>query len=484
VSAIERREPLWTAAAAAAATGGRSNGDWAASGVSIDSRTLLPGDLFVALKGPNFDGHDFIPAAFAAGAAVALASRAVPGLPPGRPLLLVEDTLRALEQLGVDARRRSGARFLAVTGSVGKTGTKEMLRAALEPQGATFASAGNLNNHWGVPLSLARLPRRLAFAVFELGMNHPGEIRALARQVRPDVAVITTVEPVHLEFFGSVAEIADAKAEVFEGMDAGGAAILNRDSPHFDRLRTHALACGVQRILGFGRHGEAEVRLADCSLHESSSGVTAAVGARRVDYCVGAPGAHWIMNSLAVLAAVSALGGDVAAAAATFARVSILKGRGQRHRVRAEGGSFELIDESYNANPAAMRAAFAVLGRCRPGAGGRRVAVLGDMRELGAASERLHAELAPDLLAAGVDLVLTAGPFMAALDAALPADRRGGHAPDSAALVPLVTAAVRPGDVVLVKGSLGTNMAPVVTALLSIERDTGAAPLSLAANGA
>ncbi|MEX1204700.1 MAG: UDP-N-acetylmuramoylalanyl-D-glutamyl-2,6-diaminopimelate--D-alanyl-D-alanine ligase [Dongiaceae bacterium] len=461
--------PLWTAAEAAAATGGRATAVWAAEGVSIDSRSLVPGDLFVALAGPNFDGHDFIGAALAAGAAAALASRTPAGLPAGAPLLLVEDTLAALVALGAAARRRATARFIAVTGSVGKTGTKEALRLALESQGPTFASAGNLNNHWGVPLSLARLPRDAAYGVFELGMNHAGEIRPLARQVRPEVAIITAVGPVHLEFFASVEAIADAKAEIFEGVTPGGAAILNRDSPLYERLAGKARDCGIGRVIGFGRHAAAEARLIDCAIDATGSEVDGIVLDQRVRYRIGMPGLHWAINSLAVLAAVQAIGGAVAPAAAALARLTPLKGRGQRLRIAGPAGAFEVIDESYNASPPAMRAAIAVLGRATPGRGGRRLAVLGDMLELGGAAPRLHAELADELRAAEVAQVFTAGPLMAALHDALPAARRGAHAADAARLVPAVVDAVRGGDVVLVKGSLGSRMAQIVEALRALD---------------
>jgi UDP-N-acetylmuramoyl-tripeptide--D-alanyl-D-alanine ligase len=470
---------LWQAGQAAAATGGRSTASWSATGVSIDSRTVSPGDLFVALHGPTFDGHDFIAAALAAGAVAAVAERAPAALPARAPLLLVPDTLRALEALGADARRRSTARFIAVTGSVGKTGTKEALRLALAVQGATFASTGNLNNHWGVPLSLARLPPDVVYGVFELGMNHAGEIAALTGQVRPDIAVITTIEAVHLEFFDSVAGIADAKAEIFAGMPPTGAAILNRDNAWFERLAGRAREHGLSRILGFGRHPAAEARLLDCSLHASSSAVSASILGERIDYCLAMPGQHWVQNSLAVLAAVRAIGAEVGIAAAQLCRMRPLKGRGQRFSVTLGSGPFEVIDESYNANPVAVAAALAVLGRARPGAGGRRVVIFGDMLELGPDAPRLHAGLAAAIADAGVDLAFTAGPLMRHLHEALPATRRGGHGTDATALIPLVATAVRPGDVVLVKGSLGSRMSPLVDALRALD----GRGLARAANG-
>jgi UDP-N-acetylmuramoyl-tripeptide--D-alanyl-D-alanine ligase len=466
-SQAEASPPLWTAGEAAGATNGRSTADWSATGVAIDSRKVAAGDLFVALRGPNFDGHDFAGAAFAGGAAAALVNR-VPAAAAGRPLLLVEDTQAGIEALGRGARERCRGKFIAVTGSVGKTGTKEALRVALEEHGPTYASAGNLNNQWGVPLSLARLPPQTAFGVFELGMNHAGEIGPLSRQVRPHVAIITNVEAVHLEFFPSVEAIADAKAEIFEGMDSGGVAVLNRDSPLFDRLRAAAERAGVGRVIGFGKDLRAEARLIECSLHASCSAVTAAILGERLDYSLPFPGVHHVHNSLAVLAAVKLAGGDVGTAAAALARLSPLEGRGRRLRVAVDGGSFEVIDESYNASPVAVRAAFSVLAQARPASGGRRVAVLGDMLELGAEAPRLHEALAKPAVDAGIDLVLTAGPLMGRLSRALPAERRGPHAADSAALVAMVLNTVRPGDVVLVKGSLGSRMKPIVEALAGL----------------
>jgi UDP-N-acetylmuramoyl-tripeptide--D-alanyl-D-alanine ligase len=460
---------LWTSSEAARATSGHAMGQWQATGVSIDSRSVQASDLFVALAGPSFDGHDFIAASLTKGAVAAMAHRRPLGLSADAPLLMVDDTLAALTRLGLAGRARSKARLVGVTGSVGKTGTKEALRLALSSQAETFANAESLNNHWGVPLSLARLPTSAALGVFEIGMNHPGELGPLSRMVRPDVAIITTIEAAHLEFFDSLETIADAKAEIFEGMDAKGSAVLNRDNAQFDRLARHARRHGITRIIGFGEQAGAEARLIDCRLEAMSSNVKADILGRRIDYRLAAPGRHWVQNSLGVLAVVAALGLDLGLAAATLASFSPPKGRGQRRHLGLPGAHFELIDESYNASPSAMRAAFAVLGHARPGSGGRRIAILGDMREMGPAAARLHGELAGPLMAAGVDLVLTCGPFMSELQAALPRDKRGGHAADSQGLIPAVLATVRPGDVVLVKGSLGTRMAPIVEALLALE---------------
>ncbi|WP_207476873.1 UDP-N-acetylmuramoylalanyl-D-glutamyl-2,6-diaminopimelate--D-alanyl-D-alanine ligase [Arenibaculum pallidiluteum] len=460
-------EILWTATEAAAATGGRAAGtDWTATGVSIDSRTVKPDDLFVALQGPNFDGHDYVAAALAAGAAGALVSRVPAGLGDGAPLVVCADTFAGLGDLGAVSRLRAPARIAAVTGSVGKTSTKEAMRQALSALGPTFATEGSLNNHWGVPLSLARLPRSAEYGVFELGMNHAGELGPLSRQVRPHVAIITTVEAVHLEHFSSVEAIADAKAEIFEGMDPHGAAVLNRDNPHYARLVAAARTQGLSRVLSFGSHEDADAHLIECSLHATCSGITASIRGERIQYCLSMPGRHHVLNSLAVLLAVSALGGDVVEASKALSRVPPMKGRGQRKRVELPQGSFTVIDESYNASPASIAATLQVLGRSDPGAGGRRIAVLGDMLELGAQSPQLHAGLAQPLAEVGVDLVFCSGPNMRHLFDRLPAAMRGAHAADSAALAPLVAKAVRAGDVIMVKGSAGSRMGRVVDALL------------------
>jgi UDP-N-acetylmuramoyl-tripeptide--D-alanyl-D-alanine ligase len=462
-------EALWTAAEAARATGGNPQGDWQASGVSIDSRTLAPGDLFIALVGPKFDGHNYVADALAKGAAAAMVARVPEGVSADARLLVVRDTMAALEDLGRAARARSQAAIVGVTGSVGKTGTKEALRRAFERQGTAFASAGSLNNQWGVPLSLARMPRDTGYGVFEMGMNHPGEIDALSRIVRPHVAVITTVEPAHLGFFASVEAIADAKAEIFVGIEPRGAAVLNRDNAHFARLADAARTRGITRILSFGNHPDAMVKLIDSHLYATASAVTASVMGEIVDYCIAIPGRHWVMNSLAVLAAVRAVGGDVGAAAGAMSSLTPLDGRGRRHRIVVGGGTLELIDESYNASPASMRAAFSVLGASDPRRDGRRIAVLGDMLELGDDSARLHAELAQPLIDAGVNLVFTVGRDMRVLYDALPKRMRGGHAASSAEMAEIVVRRLRAGDVVSVKGSFGSRMAEIVKRVLAGE---------------
>jgi UDP-N-acetylmuramoyl-tripeptide--D-alanyl-D-alanine ligase len=471
---------LWTDIEAARATGGAVSGaSWRASGVVIDSRRVQPGDLFVALPGERTDGHDHVASALAQGAAAAMVARRPVGLGADAPLLVVEDVLHALERLGAAARARSAARIVGVTGSVGKTGTKESLAQALSAAGETHASAGNLNNHIGAPLSLARLPENAAFAVLEMGMNHAGEIAPLSRMVRPHVAIITNVAPVHIEFFESERDIALAKAEIFEGMEPGGTAVLNLDNPWHELLAERARACGVERIIGFGRAAEAEVRLLDAESDRDGSLVRVTVDGRPVAYRIDAIGAHWAFNSVGVLAVVHALGLDVEASAGAIRQVSAGRGRGGQIDVAlAGGGSLRLIDESYNASPAAMRAAFQVLGLARPEAGGRRIAVLGDMRELGARGRDLHADLADALLACAPDRVYTVGPLMRALRDRLPEDLLGAHGDASTDIADTLARDLAAGDVVLVKGSLGTNMAPIVAAIEAL-----AEPPRLVANG-
>jgi UDP-N-acetylmuramoyl-tripeptide--D-alanyl-D-alanine ligase len=464
---------LWTSEAAAAATGGIARTSWRASGVSIDSRTLVTGDLFVALAGPRFDGHDFVAAALDRGAVAAMVSRRPPGLPAEAPLLVVEDGERALVDLGRAARARSRARVVAVTGSVGKTGVKEALRLVLDAQGATAASADSLNNHWGVPLSLARLPVSAAYAVLEIGMNHAGEITPLSQLVRPHVAVVTTIEAVHRAHFDGIEAIADAKAEIFAGVEPGGVAVLNRDNPHYERLRAAAVRAGIGRVVGFGRHAEADVRLEAATLEPDGTHVHARCDGRDLHYHLAVQGSHWVVNSLCVLAAVAGAGADVTAAAVALAGFTAPKGRGRRYRVAVADGSFVVIDDSYNASPVSVAAAVEVLGRAERGRDGRRILVVGEMLELGDGAAALHAGLAATISAHGIDRVYTAGPLMAHLAEALPTALRAGHARDAAALAPLVCAAVRGGDVIAVKGSAASRMGTVVDALLALAEAEG-----------
>ena len=436
------------------------------AGISIDSRTLGKGDAFFAIQGENRDGHDFVEAALKAGAGLAVVARAQRArFAADAPRLLVDDVLEGLRDLARAARARSHAQVIAVTGSVGKTGTKEALRLALTPDGETHASAASYNNHWGVPLSLARCPASAKYAVFEIGMNHAGEITPLTQLVRPNVAIITTIEPVHLEYFGTLEKIADAKAEIFSGIAPGGAAVLNRDNAQFSRLAAAAKAAGVARIVTFGEHKDADARLKRHSLQADSSTVEAHILGHDVTYKLGAPGKHLVLNSLGVLAAVALVHADLALAALALNNLKPATGRGARTTLKLPGGSALLIDESYNANPASMRAALALLGQAPVGPQGRRIAVLGDMLELGPPGAELHRGLGAAIEAAGIDLVFCSGPLMHALWEARPSARRGGYAETAAALEPAVLDAIHAGDAVMVKGSLGSKMGPIVKAL-------------------
>ncbi len=457
---------LWTAQEFAEALGGRVSGTVPGiTGISIDSRSLKPGEAFFAITGDRMDGHDFVRAAMDNGAGVAVIAEArASKLGRVRPVIVVPDVLEALRRLAAAARARSDAKVIAVTGSVGKTSTKEMLRLALSPAGEVHASVASFNNHWGVPLSLARLPQSAQFAIFEIGMNHAGEITPLTKLVRPHVAMVMNVEAVHLEHFESVEAIADAKAEIFAGLEPGGFAVINGDSPYRDQLAAAAQEADA-RIVTFGTAPEAEGRLLMHSVLSDRTAVTASILGTDIAYSLGAPGRHLVQNSLAVLLAARLAGADVKAAVVTLADFRPPAGRGQRHTLRVGTGRALLLDESYNANPASMRAAIELLGGSAVGTG-RRIAVLGDMLELGARSEDMHRELAPTLEEARINLVFCAGPHMLALYDALPAYRRGGWALSSDDLQEKVLEEIRPGDVVMVKGSLGSRMGPIVTALL------------------
>ncbi|ACK52370.1 UDP-N-acetylmuramoylalanyl-D-glutamyl-2,6-diaminopimelate/D-alanyl-D-alanyl ligase [Methylocella silvestris BL2] len=466
----EPQEPLWTGLGLVAPLEARISGGAprrGATGVSIDTRTLCPGDLFFAISGFNSDGHDYVAAALEKGALAAVVDEAhAESLARLGPLYVVrDDVLAALERLGVAARARTRARIAAVTGSVGKTSTKEALRLALSAAGRTHASVASYNNHWGVPLTLARMPRQTEFGVFEIGMNHQGEITPLTRMVRPHVAIITTVAPVHMENFTGVEAIADAKAEIFAGLEPGGVAILPADNPQFERLAAAAKRSAAGLVTSFGADKHAEARLLDVRLAADHSMVEADICGQLLTYRLGAPGRHLAMNSLAVLLAAKALGVDPREAAQTLASFAAQPGRGQRLELQAPDGAFTLIDESYNANPASMRAAFDLAGALAPPSPGRRVAVLGDMLELGSHAADMHAGLAQDLAANHFDLVFAAGPLCKHLFDALPAAMRGEWRENAQMIAPAVAAAVHAGDLVIVKGSNGSKMSAVVEAL-------------------
>lgn len=460
-------DALWSFDDLAAAADGVADGAprKLITGFSIDSRGLSLGDVFVALKDQR-DGHEFVLSAFANGASVALVAMDYARQSGDGPLVRVDDPLRGLEDIGRAARARlaAEARVIAVTGSAGKTGTKEMLRACLAKLGRTHAADKSFNNHWGVPLTLARMPAATRYGVFEIGMNHPGEITPLSQMVRPHVAIITTVEAVHLEQFASVVEIAEAKAEIFAGVEPGGVAILNHDNPHFALLARRATERGV-RIMSFGHHAEAHVRCTTLELGPDGSNVAVLIGGREIAYRVAVPGAHIAQNSLAVLAAIDAVGADAEKAIAALADMQAPAGRGTRTLLAARGGNLLLIDESYNANPASMRAALSVLGTVPRSQYSRRIAVLGDMLELGRDAPALHAGLKEAVDAAGADLVFACGPQMAHLFEALPGDRQGAWAAQSSGIEQALLETVAAGDAVMVKGSNGSRMAPLVAAL-------------------
>ncbi|MGA8688656.1 MAG: UDP-N-acetylmuramoylalanyl-D-glutamyl-2,6-diaminopimelate--D-alanyl-D-alanine ligase [Methyloceanibacter sp.] len=470
-------EPLWTLGEMLKAVRGKSSAGkrTAVSGISIDSRSLAPDEAFIALRGPNRDGHAFLPGVLAQGASCAIVEQGYPAKRGERRLLRVADTLQALEDLGQAARARaSDAVVIAVTGSVGKTGTKEALKLALAPSGAVHVSSKSYNNHWGVPLSLANMRRTTRFGVFEAGMNHAGELKGLTKLIRPHIAIITTVASVHLGFFRSVQAIADAKAEILEGLVQGGAAILNRDNPYYERLRRYALQHRA-KVIGFGVARGAEARALTVELGPDSSEVKADIMGESVSYRIGAPGAHLVQNSLAVLAAVKLAGADLKAAARALAGWRAQTGRGARIVIGGKDRRIAIVDESYNANPASMRAALATLGLTPRAEFKRRVAVLGDMLELGGLGPKLHQELAESIDGADVDIVFACGEMMRGLYDALPPRRRGAYAKTAGELVPMLTSGVRAGDVVMIKGSLGSRMAPLVEALKR-HFDTAEAP--------
>ena len=447
---------LWTSDEIATATGGTASAQFEVTGVTFDSREVGPGDLFVAMPGTVHDGHKFVDAAFAAGAAGAIVSQPVDG-----PHVLVDNTFAALQALGRASRERSRATIFGVTGSVGKTSTKEALYAALDRNrpGKVHRSVKSYNNHTGVPLSLARMPRDAEYAVLEMGMNNAGEIRALVAQVRPNVALITAIAPAHIENLGSEEAIADAKAEIFEGLEPDGIAIVPNDTPHRDRLvkaaRRHA-----DRIVTFGS-GDADVHAVHAvNAEPGGSLISAALLERELTFTISQPGEHWVSNALAVLAAIEAVEADVAVAGLALADLGGLKGRGQRHRVEIDGGELLLIDESYNANPASMAATLKSLGAERDVT--RRIAVLGPMRELGEHSDALHAGLAPAIRDAHVDQLILIGEEMNPLADALAGDIAISRANTVDEATDALIRIVRPGDAVLVKASNSVGLARLV----------------------
>lgn len=464
-----RSNTIWTAKEADAATKGQSTKDWSASGISIDTRTIKPGDLFIAIKGDIMDGHEFVAEAFKKGAAAAVVS-VVPAGASG-PFLVVADTMKAMQDLGIASRFRAHAKIIGITGSVGKTGTKEMLAAVFGALGQTHASRGSFNNHWGVPYTLAAMHPGSDYGIFEMGMNHTGEITPLTNMVRPDIAIITTVAPVHIENFESEQQIADAKAEIFNGMDHNSTVLLPRDNKWFAHLKAAALTKGV-KVLSFGEHADSDIRMTDCLEAANGSRIKADMAGEEISFTLLIPGRHIAINALSVLGAVKVAGGDLKKAAAALEKLEPIAGRGKREYINIGDpeNPITLIDESYNASPVAMRAAFKVLALIDPGRGGRRIAFLGNMLELGANGPREHADLALPLQAAGVDLVYTCGTLMKNLHDVLPANQRGEHRNDSRGLAEIVPDVLTPGDVVMVKGSHGSRMDIVVETLRALPR--------------
>ncbi|MGN6817076.1 MAG: UDP-N-acetylmuramoyl-tripeptide--D-alanyl-D-alanine ligase [Sphingomonas sp.] len=452
---------LWTSADIATATNGAASAAFDVSGVAFDSREIGPGDLFIAMTGEATDGHKFLDQAFERGAAGAIVSQDTP-----HPNVRVGDTFVALEALAMAARARTGARIIGVTGSAGKTGTKEALFAALDrsPSKKAHRSVKSYNNHTGVPLSLSRMPAEVDYGVFEMGMNHPGELAHLTTLVRPHVAIVTAIAPAHAAFFPDESAIADAKGEIFQGLEPGGVAIIPYDSPHRDRLAA-AAAPHAARTVTFGVDASADVRALE-AVRAANGGtfVTAKVGERELSYTISQPGQHWVSNSLAVLAAVDAVGGDLALAGLALAELGGLAGRGDRFWVEAGEGRALVIDEAYNANPASMRATLSVLAAENAE---RRIAVLGEMRELGDKSDAYHADLAEPIRNAGVQLVILVGEAMKPLAKALEGQVEIVHVPDAATARDRLTATLDAGDAVLIKGSNGVGLSAIVAALAS-----------------
>lgn len=473
--------PLWTSIDAVAATGGRTTADWAATGVSIDTRTLRPGDLFVALKDVR-DGHDFVAQALQKGAAAALVSRRPDGVADDAPLLIVEDVLAGLERLGAAGRARSRARVVGITGSVGKTSTKEMLRTVLAGQGSVHAAEASYNNHWGVPLTLARLPADTDFAVIEIGMNHPGEIAPLARLARPHVAMITIVAPAHLEAFASIDGIAHEKAAIMDGLEPGGVAILPADLTVTPILTAKAAETGARVVL-FGADAAAGWHLTHAQITDDATIVQARRPGAAFLFKIATPGRHFAVNALGALAVADALGCDPAVAALDIGRWQPPAGRGTREHILldvVEETAFDLIDDAFNANPASLAASLDVLIAATPQHGvgrvgtGRRIAILGDMLELGPDELALHSAVADHPGLSAIATIHCVGPRMRALWQALPRAQRGEWVETAPELAARVRTMVDAGDIVLVKGSKGIKVSLVVDALRKLGQ--GAAP--------
>ncbi len=457
---------LWDAAEAARATGGWNTKPWKAKGVSIDSRTLVPGELFVALVGARMDGHDYIADAYRAGAAAAMVSRPIAADTNILPQLVVADTKLGLTSLGVVGRERSQAHFIAITGSTGKTGTKEMLRLALSRIGNVHASLQSYNNAIGVPLTLANMPKEADYAVVELGMSNKGEIAELTKIARPHVGIITNVGTAHLENFQNVQEIAKAKAEIFGGLEPGGIAVLNHDDVFYETLAEYAQE-KTDHIITFGSGGNVTLQLTKYEAAQGMNILKVKIDNCTIRYQLGVDGIHWAHNFLAVLGAIKGIKKNPKEFTTCLSKYRGINGRGLRHSVKLSSGEIELIDDSYNANPSSMSAALKLLVASQPKPKGRKVAVIGDMLELGDASEYLHDELFVELISSNIDAIFSVGPHMSRLCACLPALQHGSHADLAPEIIPPLLSFLGPNDVVLVKGSNGTNMGCIVEAIIN-----------------
>jgi UDP-N-acetylmuramoyl-tripeptide--D-alanyl-D-alanine ligase len=446
---------------------------WAASGISIDTRTLKPGDIYVALKGAKLDGHDYVEQAVKAGAAAVMVDHPVAY---DVPQIVVPDVLEGLRVLAAAARARTTAKIVGITGSVGKTSTKEALKFALSDQAPTYATPRSFNNHWGLPLALAMLPSDVVYGVLEMGMNNLGEIASHTELAKPHVAYITNIEGIHVGKLGSIANIAKAKSEIFQGLQPGGIAIINMDTNESSLIHEAALASGASQVWRFGRHADADIRLISSEESSDHQIVHADIHGEKLTYRLNLHGGHWAMNSIGILAVVKALGADVKRAAEKLSDFSAVAGRGQIHTVDLpDGKKMIVIDESYNAGPVSMRAALEVLRKVHCDGSCRRIAVLGDMLELGDTEKAEHINLKDDIIANGVDLVFTSGERMAELAKVLPTNMRGSHVDDPKMLAQEVCAQARPGDIYMVKGSRGGyhangRMYAVVESLLTLNQ--------------
>ncbi|NDF11707.1 MAG: UDP-N-acetylmuramoyl-tripeptide--D-alanyl-D-alanine ligase [Proteobacteria bacterium] len=458
---------LWTSEEVSQILNAKSKTAWKATGVSIDTRTIEKGDIFVAIKGDRFDGSEFVKEALLKGAVAAISEKKIDGVKKDASVLVVDDALEALVKLAKARRENTKAKLIAVTGSVGKTSVKEAIRAVLEDQGETYANKGNLNNHIGLPLSICRMPKEAKYGVFELGMNHAGELSHLTAILRPHVAVVTTVEAVHLEFFDSVEGIAEAKAEIMEGVDKKGSVVLNRDNAYFPILKKKAASLGIKDVRAFGRHKDAKYRLIDTTITPQGIKVEADIGGEKLKYQLKTFGTHHAQNSVAVLAAISAAGANIEKATKTLGKITAEKGRGRLHHLKLGGKVFTLIDDSYNASPASIRAGLEVLSTLKKISGGRTVAVLGDMRELGDESEKLHKSLIGDVVDNKIDRVYCAGNFMKYLFDGLPKGKQARHATEPLALLGILERQIENNDIVMIKGSNGTGTWKLVDALIA-----------------